>query len=284
MDELKVNDSEIGTRLDVFANKNLSSLTRSAVSKLISNGKILVNGNIEKSGYKIRRSDKIKIDYRESDYQIPKINLPIIYEDDDVIVVDKPAGLLTHSKGVFNPEATIASFIEDKIDPELIGQRSGIVHRLDRDTSGVIICAKNPSAKSFLQRQFSQRKAKKKYLAIVEGTPKHDEAIIKLPIARNPKQPQTFRVDPNGKTAETRFRIIKRNKNQTLVELMPVTGRTHQLRVHMAHLGHPIVGDKLYGTTEKNLMLHANTLEITIPNGVRKTFSSKPPKYLKFSK
>src|SRR5262249_28394801 len=140
----------------------------------------------------------------------PKISLPIIYEDNDVIVIDKPAGILTHAKGALNTEATVASFIESKLAEDLPkNNRAGIVHRLDRATSGVIITAKHDKALKWLQKQFSTRKTKKLYLAIAEGELEPAEAIIDAPIARNPRKPQTFYVSPIGKPAQTEYKLLK---------------------------------------------------------------------------
>lgn len=212
------------------------------------------------------------------------MDLPVLYEDDDCVVINKPAGILTHTQGAHNPEATVATFLRDKVNG-LDGERAGIVHRLDRATSGVIIGAKNQAALSWLQKQFAQRKVKKTYVAIAEGHLKEPEAIVDMPVGRNPKAPATFRVDANGKHALTHYRVLKENDKYSLLELKPETGRTHQLRVHLAHLGHPIVNDPLYGkgTYGDRLFLHALSLEITLPSRERKTFTAPlPPEFNAF--
>lgn len=206
-----------------------------------------------------------------------KNELPIIYIDDNVIVVNKPAGVLTHAKGVLNDEFTVADFFKRYTDFGLDTNRPGIVHRLDRDTSGVIIGARNTETAKLLQKQFADRKTKKTYFAILAGHPKLDKAIIDLPIDRDPKSPSTFRVDANGKSAVTKYEIINRNDKYSLVELQPKTGRTHQLRVHMKYLNTPILGDRVYAKPDKRLYLHAHSLEITIPSGERKTFTAPLP-------
>jgi RluA family pseudouridine synthase len=158
------------------------------------------------------------------------------------------------------------------------GERAGIVHRLDRATSGVIICAKTPEALSFLQKQFSQRKAKKRYVAVVQGHMLEEHAVIDMPIERNPKKPQTFRVGVNGKAAITEYQVDQASEHYSLLELQPQTGRTHQLRVHLNQLGHPILGDELYGgKPAERLFLHAYSLEITVPSGERLTFTAPVP-------
>lgn len=266
-------------RLDVFVQTAMPRLSRAFVRRLCDDGKIMVDGKIvTKSGYKLREGDTIAIDYDEAQLdEIPAIDLPILYEDDDCVVINKPVGVLTHSKGAFNPEATVATFMRDKLQ-DMGGERAGIVHRLDRATSGVIICAKNTAALSFLQKQFSQRKVKKTYNAIIEGTLEPDEAIIDMAIERNPKAPATFRVGPNGKHATTHYKVIQTGAGNSLLELKPETGRTHQLRVHLAHVGHPIIGDPLYGGKPADrLYLHALSLEITLPNRERKIFEAPLP-------
>ncbi|HKR81837.1 MAG TPA: RluA family pseudouridine synthase [Candidatus Saccharimonadales bacterium] len=265
-------------RLDVFVLDNMPRLSRAFAQKLCDQSKVTVNGKTAKAGYKLRGGDQVAIDYDEAELdQIPPIDLPILYEDDDCVVINKPVGVLTHSKGEFNPEATIATFMRDKLQ-DMGGNRAGIVHRLDRATSGVIICAKNVRALSFLQKQFSQRKVKKTYNAVVVGVLEPAEAIIDMAIERNPKAPATFRVGPNGKSAITHYKTLQTGASNSLVELKPETGRTHQLRVHLAHVGHPIVGDVLYhGKSADRLYLHALSLEITLPNRERKVFKAPLP-------
>lgn len=266
-------------RLDHYVVENLPQLTRSAATKLIEMGKVLVNGQpATKAGYKIRRGDDIQIEYDESEYAAtPDIDLPVLYEDDDCVVMNKSVGILTHSKGAFNPEPTVATFLRSRIKA-MSGERAGIVHRLDRATSGVIIGAKTPEAMKWLQKQFAQRSTKKTYIAIVTGALPNGHAIIDMPIERNPKRPQTFRVGVNGKSAVTEYKVLKANGKLSLLELMPQTGRTHQLRVHLSNLGHPILGDELYGgKPAERLFLHALRLELTLPSRERKTFEASLP-------
>lgn len=275
-----VTEELAGKRLDVVAHSFLNPLSRSTVQTLIDDGKILVNKKHERTSYKVKEGDKITVDYTPSDLTIPDIDLPVLYEDDDCIVIHKPVGILSHSKGAFNPEATVASFISDKVNG-LEGDRAGIVHRLDRATSGVMICAKNPEALSWLQKQFSQRKTKKTYVTVISGTINPAEAIIDMPIERDPRAPKQFRVGSAGKPAQTSYKVTKTNGTYSLLELKPVTGRTHQIRVHLKQIKHPIVGDPLYGTTPAGrMMLHAKSLEITIPSHERKVFSAPlPPEF-----
>jgi 23S rRNA pseudouridine1911/1915/1917 synthase len=273
-------------RLDVFATEAMPRLSRAFVQKLGNDDKITVNGTPVKTGYRVKTGDIIIIDYDETELDAtPSIDLPVLYEDEDCVVINKPAGVLTHTQGEFNPEATVASFLRDKVT-DLEGARAGVVHRLDRPTSGVILGAKNSKALSAFQKQFAQRKVKKTYMAIVEGHLKEDEAIVDMPIERNPRAPATFRVGPNGKSAKTHYKVIEQNDGYSLVELKPETGRTHQLRVHMQQIGHPIVGDPLYGGGKHGdrLYLHALSLEITMPTSrERKTFTAPlPPEFKEY--
>jgi 23S rRNA pseudouridine1911/1915/1917 synthase len=266
-------------RLDQRVIELLPLLSRGFAVKLIEQGKVTVDGEpVLKAGYKLRLGERVSVDYvQEEQPPIESIDLPILYEDDDCIVINKPLGVLTHSKGDFNPEATVASFLRERV-ADLDGSRAGIVHRLDRATSGVMICAKTSEALSFLQKQFSLRKVKKKYIAIVSGHLANEHAVIDMPIERNPKKPQTFRVGANGKSALTEYHVLETNDKLSLLELAPQTGRTHQLRVHLNHLGHPILGDTFYGgKPAERLFLHALSLEITLPNRERKTFSAILP-------
>jgi 23S rRNA pseudouridine1911/1915/1917 synthase len=279
-------------RLDMKVIEMFPEFSRGFASVLIEQGRVSVNGSMQdKAGYKIRYGDKVEVQYDASEVApIPEIELPILYEDDDCVVVIKPVGLLTHSKGAFNPEASVASWLRQRLasgawqaTTDGAGNaRAGIVHRLDRATSGVIICAKTPEALAKLQKQFSQRKAKKQYVAVVQGHLTQEHAVIDMPIERNPKKPQTFRVGINGKSAVTEYKVVQTSEHYSLVELSPQTGRTHQLRVHLNHLGHPILGDEFYGgKTAERMFLHAHSLEITIPNGERMTFTAPVPKEFK---
>lgn len=282
MKRLNVAPNDINKRLDVAVAERLTEFSRAFIGKLIEQEKVLVNKQPSKPGYRLRSTDTIEITVSTRELKrVPATVLPIIYEDDDCIVINKPAGVLTHSKGSFNPEGTVASFIRTRVRG-MNGERAGIVHRLDRQTSGVLITAKHPVALSWLQRQFAARKVKKRYLAIVGGNIKLSEAVIEMPIERNPKQPKMFRAAAAGKPAATMYKVLRRFTDATLVELFPQTGRTHQLRVHLKQIGHPIIGDTVYGgKPAARLLLHAESLEITLPSRVRKKFRAPLPPELK---
>ena len=251
-------------RLDHLMVEIFKSYNRSTLQKFIEQGFVKVDGELaRKANQKFPRGVEITLVVPE-EMKNADVEPEVIYEDEEVLVVNKPAGLLSEAKGEYCPERTLADF-------------GLICHRLDRDTSGVMILAKNEAVQKFLKAQFQARTVHKTYFAIVEGRPKLDEAKIDLPLIRDLKRPTTFRVDPNGKEAETYYRVLETNGEVSLVELRPRTGRTHQLRVHMKYLGHPILGDIVYGTPGERLFLHAGRLEITLPGGERRVFETELP-------
>lgn len=264
-------------RLDNWLAERNPDMSRSTWQKHIKAGHITVNGEPQLSSkYDVSSSDKIVISIpEETDFSSE--TLPIVYIDDNVIVINKPIGVLTHSKGALNDEFTVADFFARYSTYHSDTNRPGIVHRLDRDTSGVMIGARNDETAKLLQKQFADRKTKKTYIAVVDGVPKVHKATIDLPIDRNPSAPSTFRVDAKGKTAQTTYEVLKYNNKESLVSLSPRTGRTHQLRVHMNYIGTPIHGDKVYGKLADRMYLHAHKLEVTIPKGDRQVFEAPVP-------
>lgn len=286
-------------RVDTYVANSLKKFSRSSLKGLFSKSKVKVNDKIAKSGYKLRKGDVLTVDAALLNARPPKIDLPIIYEDEDVVVINKPEGVLTHSKGAINDEATVASWLREHVlkhtpsetlDPGLWAldswqSRAGIVHRLDRATSGVIITAKNTSGLAWLQKQFSEAKAKKQYLAVVDGEVRPPDAVIDAPIARNSAKPQTFKVASSGRPAKTEYhtkQVIEKDKKiYSLLDLIPTTGRTHQIRVHLKYIGHPVAGDPVYGRPGEGLMLHARSLEITLPSRQRKIFTAPIPERFK---
>ena len=275
-------------RLDQHLHKLFPNFSRALIQKLIKSGHVKVNGAVlTKTGQTLKGTEKVEADFNLETNTDQILELPIIYEDDGCVVLNKPAGVLTHSKGAYNPEPTVATWLATRkgyaFKDESENMRAGIVHRLDRATSGVMICAKNPNALKHLQKQFQDRKAKKTYIARVQDRVRPEKAIIDLPIERNPKQPQRFRVGANGKPAITAYETLEYIEDKkigidSLLELKPMTGRTHQLRVHMHYLKHPIVGDTFYdGRKARRLYLHAHLLEITLPSKERVTFEAPMP-------
>lgn len=270
--EIKINE-----RLDIYLTKNnTQSSSRNYWQQLIRGGAVSIDGRVVKSPAQLVSStNNISIEYPATVQKNQE--LPLLFQDDDVLVFNKPNGVLTHAKGGISNEPTVASMLSHLIFCN-DSDRPGIVHRLDRDTSGLLIVARNDQTARFLQKQFANRSVEKIYLAIVEGTPKYQEAIIDLPIGRNPAKPSTFRVSANGKEAKTAYKVISSNGRQSLIRLSPVTGRTHQLRVHLAHIGVPIVGDRIYGTPGERLMLHAHRLKISTQPGKSREFVAPLPK------
>lgn len=282
MSSFTVRDKDVSSRLDRYLVTKLPDYSRAYLQSLIKD-KVLVNKKTSRASYKLKLDDKVVIDLDESKRgHVEKIDIPIIYQDKDCLVINKPLGILSHAKGKFSSEGTVESFISDKVSG-FEGDRAGIVHRLDRGTSGVMICAKNPETYKWLQKQFSSRKVIKTYVAIVSGHLNEDEAIIDLPIERNPKSPASFRVNSNGKSALTAYKVIKLSSHYSMISLLPKTGRTHQLRVHLSYLGHPIIGDTLYkGRLADRMYLHAQSIEIKLPDDEIHKFEVKIPK--EFSK
>ena len=265
------------TRLDLELSTRYPEISRSTWQKHVKAGHVTVNGEVVLSPKQdIIAADALAatipdaIDFSES-------TLPIVYIDDNVIVINKPIGVLSHSKGAMNDEFTVGEFFRRYSTYNSDTNRPGIVHRLDRDTSGIMIGARNPETATLLQKQFADRKTKKTYLAIVDGLPKVAKAQIDLPIGRNPSAPSTFKVDVKGKAALTKYEVVAANETQSLLYLYPRTGRTHQLRVHMKYINTPITGDKVYGKPSDRLYLHAASLEITIPVSDRHVFEAPIP-------
>ncbi|MBO7664700.1 RluA family pseudouridine synthase, partial [Candidatus Saccharibacteria bacterium] len=263
------------TRLDHILVQKHPEFNRSTLQHFIKNGYVTVDGVITQKPNTLIEPGQIVI-LTPPTIEKTEYHPDIIYEDNHVIVLNKPTGLLSMAKGEYCPEPTLEDF-------------GLLVHRLDRDTSGVVILAKDSATQKMLRRQFQDRKTHKTYYAVVEGHPKLPEALIDLPIERNLKKPNTFLVGPNGKASQTYYKVIKQNNRYSLLELKPTTGRTHQLRVHLSHLGVPILGDRVYNShvteaSNSRLFLHAFSLEITIPSddgpNLRRTFTAPlPPEF-----
>jgi 23S rRNA pseudouridine1911/1915/1917 synthase len=277
--KLIIDESTAKKRADVILANAETNYSRAALGKLFDMGLVTIDGMPAKRGDKPKIGQIFEADLSPIQQEPDVIELPVLYEDDDVIVIDKPAGIISHSRGRYWQEASVASFIRDKTKG-MSGDRAGIVHRLDRATSGVMIAAKNEAAQKFLQKQFADKKVKKQYVALITGIPENAEAHIIAALARNPKIPQQFMVDTDGKYAETEYHVTASKDGLSMVTLLPMTGRTHQLRVHMQYIGHPIVGDVLYGIhaeKERRMYLHAETLHIVLPSGNSTVFRAPLP-------
>ncbi len=264
-------------RLDVHLSTVFdATISRSMWQKYIKAGCVLVNGQVVTSAKtEINDTDQITVVFAHNSGESQGFS--VLYEDEDVIAINKPSGILTHAKGGIVDEYTVADFFSEHARSITKTDRTGVVHRLDRDTSGVIVGGRTDEAVKHLQEQFATRRAKKTYIAVVDGVPKLHEARIDLPIGRNPAKPSTFRVDANGKSAQTTYRVLATHAGRSLVRLEPKTGRTHQLRVHMAHIGTPIIGDRVYGRPGDRLMLHAYELSFQLPSGADKTITATVP-------
>ncbi len=268
-------------RLDAAVAAQLKT-TRAHAKKLIQDEQVRLDGIIlAKPSQNV--GENVQLDVLAQDTTRPVVNLTTVYDDPDIRVVIKPAGMLVHPTSSHHSEATVVdAILSETTDDDPV--RPGIVHRLDRNTSGLIVLAKTKSAKEYMQKLFSTRKIQKTYIALVIGHLDEDEAIIKVPLGRSKTHPLKRIADPDGKAAETAYTVLDSVGNYDLVEAKPTTGRTHQLRAHFAHLGHPIVGDKLYGADSfLNLgryFLHAAQLEFIAPNNTKVNVEAPLPKEL----
>jgi 23S rRNA pseudouridine1911/1915/1917 synthase len=263
---LTITEEDGVVRVDKYLAHKFPEYSRAALAKLFDLNLIKLQGVPIQAGHKLRPHTTFEYDLGPLQAKPEVIPLPILYEDTNVLVVNKPSGIISHARGKFWQEASVASFIRDKLK-DIEGDRGGIVHRLDRATSGVMICAKNEATLSFLQTQFSKREVEKTYIALIKGVLDPQHAIIDAPIGRDIKTPKKFHVTHSGKSAQTEYTILKTSIDGiSTVELKPRTGRTHQLRVHLQYMKHPIIGDELYdGPKANRLMLHAKSLQISIP-------------------
>ena len=262
-----------GERLDVFVARRLPELTRSRVQRLIGDGHVAVAGQRAKASLRLEAGQRVSVEVPppvEMRAAPEAIALDVIYEDADLLAVNKPAGMTVHPAPGHPSSTLVNAILAHCGDLSGVGGvlRPGIVHRLDRDTSGVILVAKNDAAHQALARQLKERAVDKTYLALVEGTPKPAEGVIDAPIARDPRRRQRMAVVAGGRASVTAYRVIERFTGASLVEARPKTGRTHQIRVHLAAIGHPIVGDRVYGKASPLVgrqFLHAWRIAFTHP-------------------
>lgn len=281
--------SEAGSRIDSYISAQCPQLSRSHVQKLIDDGFVTVNGRASKSGYKLRVDDRITVEISEPEPIAPQpedIPLSIIYEDDDVLVIDKPAGLTVHP-APGHPEHTLVNAILAHC-PELSingSIRPGIVHRLDKDTSGVMMIAKNDAAQKALSNQIKDRTVLKQYTVLVHGRISPEKGVIDAPMGRDPSNRKRMAIVDSGREARTRYSVLKYFKGYTLLEVTLETGRTHQIRVHLSALGFPVAGDSVYGKVSKVVgrqFVHASWLGFNLPsNGKWVEFAAPLPVDLK---
>ncbi len=289
MKEYKVNEIN---RLDKAVSNINTALSREAIQRMIKTGKILVNGKQSKPSYKTSINDIISIEEEIPQEEITlkpqEMPLDIIYEDDDIIIINKEKGIVVHP-GNGNPDGTLANAVMAKCKGSLSGIggkiRPGIVHRIDKDTSGLVIIAKNDLAHINLSEQIQNRKVQKTYIALVRGCVKENEATINMPIGRSTKDRKKMAVTKTGKEAISHFKVLERYNGYTLLEVKIETGRTHQIRVHLSEIGYPIVGDMVYSNGKnpfgvEGQMLHAAKLTFKHPTTNKEvTFEAPLPEY-----
>lgn len=286
-----VQEKEENNRLDKLITTIDNTISRTAVKRLIEAGKIKINSKIEKPSYEVKIGDVIEIEDeipKESHLVAQDIPIDVIYEDNDILVVNKPKGMVVHP-GNGNPDGTLANAVMGLCGDTLSGIggeiRPGIIHRLDKDTSGIIVVAKNDRAHIDISNQIKNRQTTKKYIALVRGQIKEDEATINMPIGRSTKDRKKMAVRKDGKEAITHFKVLKRYDDYTLLELKIDTGRTHQIRVHMAEIGHPVVGDYIYSNGKNPFgvtgqMLHSKKIEFIHPTTKKRIeFEAPLPEY-----
>lgn len=285
--QYKVTKEEAGKRIDVLIS-SLTGYSRQQGKKLIQKGNVQVNDQKIKPSYRCEIDDEIHWTKSGEKEEIRRENIPltILYEDTDIIVVNKARGMIVHPTRTIKQGTLVNGLLNHTSElSNLSGdERPGIVHRLDQDTSGVLVVAKNNKAHEHLVNQFKNRTVKRYYEAIVHGTIKHQSGIIKAPIGRNPNARYNMTVIESGREAETHFKVLKSNEQFTHVKCELKTGRTHQIRVHMRHIGHPLIGDKKYGKYDlfEHHFLIAQKLTITHPKtGENLSFSVEYPTYFK---
>jgi len=287
---LMAETKDAGKRLDVWLTSKFSDYSRSYISKLIEEGNITVCGKPAKAGYKLKAGDKIDVRIEEPkplEVTPEKIDLDIIYEDNDIVVINKPRGMVVHP-AAGNFSGTLVNALLEHCSDSLSDIngiiRPGIVHRIDKDTSGVLVVAKNNESHLKLSTLLKKHDIQRVYLAVASGVIKEDAGRIEAPIGRHPADRKKMAVNlKNGRHAVTHFKVIERFKSATLIEARLETGRTHQIRVHMAYIGHPLVGDMVYGKSKKKYpiegqALHAMLLGFVHPRtGEYMEFRAEPP-------
>lgn len=282
---------DAGKRLDKLLSEQLPELTRSAIQNLIQDGCITLGGATLKKNAKASAGDEIWVELpepKETELKPENIPLDIVYEDDDIVVVNKPRGMVVHP-APGNWSGTLVNALMYHCGDSLSGIngeiRPGIVHRIDKDTSGLLVVAKNDRAHQSLAEQIKQHTTARRYYAVVYGAPRDDCGVVNAPIARHRTDRKKMAVTEGGREAITHYEVLERYRGYTYMTFLLETGRTHQIRVHMAHIGHPIVGDPLYGPAKDKWKLggqclHAGQLTLTHPTtGERMTFEAPLPAY-----
>lgn len=293
MNEMKltVPQEDAGKRIDSWLSEHIDGLTRSAVQNLLSEQAVNADGKAVKKNYKLAGGEVLTVimpELREVDLAAEDIPLDIVYEDEDIVVVNKPRSMVVHP-AVGNWSGTLVNALMFHCGESLSGingeHRPGIVHRIDKDTSGLLVVAKNDRAHQSLAEQIQVHSAGRRYFAVVYGCPREETGTIQAPIARHPVDRKKMAVLAGGREAITHYQVLEHYQGYTFMKFRLETGRTHQIRVHMAHIGHPIIGDPLYGPAKdkwklQGQCLHAGELELTHPvTGERMLFEAPLPEY-----
>ncbi len=276
-----VTSEDAGTRLDRFLADRLANTSRSTVQKAIRQGHVIVAGErCTQPSRVVRTGEQVTWNAPTVPVLSPvPLAIPIIYEDADIVVVNKPAGLVVHPGAGTHSGTLVEGLLATRNLPASDDPaRPGIVHRLDKETSGVLVVAKTSAALVSLKHQFAARTVHKEYIAQVEGNIAEDEGLIDAPLGRDPTHPRRMTVIPRGRPAQTAFRVLTRFTTTTLIMACPHTGRTHQVRVHLRYIGHPVCGDPVYGNDGPHLLLHAWRIAFTHPRtGTRVQFTAPVP-------
>ena len=292
--EYKIKENDIGKRLDVVVAEIIEKTSRSTAQKLIESEKVLINHSISKASYKVKDGDIVTVEElsnNESSTILPEdIDIEVLYEDEDIIVVNKPKNMVVHP-AVGNYKGTLVNALLGRQNTEELSTaggeyRPGIIHRLDKDTTGVLVIAKNNYAHETISKQIKERTTKKEYVTLVRGLIKEDKGTIDLPIGRSPKDRKKMAVVKGGRNALTEFSVMKRyEEGYTLVNVRLRTGRTHQIRVHFSYIGYPVVGDSVYSSGKNpfgvdSQMLHSHVLGFIHPTTNKYVeFEAPIPKY-----
>lgn len=288
--EFIIDENSVNCRLDVYLSQEFEDKSRSYIQKLVDEGNVIVNDKNKKSNYKLKINDKITVNLPELEQlviQPENIDLDVVYEDSDLIVINKHQGMVVHpAPGNYTGTLVNALVYHCKDLSGINGvARPGIVHRIDKDTSGILVIAKNDNAHKKLAEQLKEHSMKREYVALVEGIMKEESGMVDKPLGRHPKERIKMAIVSGGKRAVTHYEVVERFEKNTLVKCVLETGRTHQIRVHMLYLGHPLVGDPVYGHKKQKFnlngqMLHAKKLGFIHPTTEKyMEFESEIPEY-----